>query len=311
LKGRRPSAQRRTKARRALSTPRAETRQSPGPAAERLQKALARAGLGSRREIEVWIRAGRLTVNGQVATLGRRVTAADRLQLDGRAIRQRPPTSESRVFVCHRSPGEPLQSGGSPAGADDGGTTDPAGHSGVRVASEAAAAGAFLERLPRRAGRRFITVSPMPRVDGGLELVTSDGDRAATLQRAMRQLTVEFSVRVHGVLNEQGLQQIQQGELDDGRTLHIISCTAAGGEGRNRWYALVTRGASGKDVRQVFERQGALVSRVLRTRLGSLLLDRHMARGRFRELTAEELRQLTAAGDPELAAAAGHRTPDP
>lgn len=153
----------------------------------------------------------------------------------------------------------------------------------------------MLARIPRRAGRRFIPVSPMPRVDGGLELVTSDGDLASRLQRSMRSLTSEFSVRVHGELSPQGLETIHQGVLDNGEKLHIERCEPAGGEGSNRWYLLVARGVSGKDVRQLFERQGALVSRILRTNLGSLALDRHLSRGRFRELSAAEVEDLLAA----------------
>lgn len=252
-------------------------------APERVQKALARAGLGSRREVESWIRAGRLTVNGLTAVLGQRISPVDQLRLDGRLIRQHLHTTSAAVFICHRSPGEPLRppEQGEAAGPD-------------------AAAASVVERLPRRAGRRFIAISPMPRADGGLELLTADGDRAVALQRAMRQLDVEFSVRIHGALSDQGLQRLAAGELDDGRTLQITQCSAAGGEGSNRWYSLVTRGASGKDVRQLFERQGALVSRVLRTRLGSLQLDRDMPRGRFRELSAEELQNLRAAAASEV-----------
>jgi 23S rRNA pseudouridine2605 synthase len=132
----------------------------------------------------------------------------------------------------------------------------------------------------------------MPRVDGGLELVTSDGDLASRLQRSMRNLTSEFSVRIHGELSEQGLDAILQGVLDTGEKLHVERCEAAGGEGSNRWYSLVARGASGKDVRQLFERQGALVSRILRTNLGPLALDRQLSRGRFREISADELQAL-------------------
>jgi len=135
----------------------------------------------------------------------------------------------------------------------------------------------------------------MPRVDGGLELVTSDGDLASRLQRSMRWLTGEFSVRVHGELSPVGVDSILQGNLDTGEKLEIERCEAAGGEGSNRWYSVVSRGASGKDIRQLFERQGALVSRVLRTRLGSLALDRLLSRGQFRELEPEELDALLAA----------------
>jgi 23S rRNA pseudouridine2605 synthase len=145
----------------------------------------------------------------------------------------------------------------------------------------------------------------MPRVDGGLELVTSDGDLAAKLQRSMRGLTTEFSVRIHGELSPKGLETIAEGALDNGEKLQIERCDAAGGEGSNRWYSLVARGASGKDVRQLFERQGALVSRVLRTQMGSLALDRHLSRGRFRELSSEELEALLATAEGGGAAEGG------
>jgi 23S rRNA pseudouridine2605 synthase len=212
-------------------------------------------------------------------------------------IRQRETGGAARVFLIHRSPGENLQQ---PVETDE--HVDQSAAS--EESSEEARGGAaqltgtpLLDRMPRRAGRRFIPVSPMPRVDGGLELATSDGDLASTLQRSMRRLTCEFSVRVHGELSPQGLETITRGELDNGQKLEIDRCEAAGGEGSNRWYSLVVRGASGKDVRQLFERQGALVSRVLRIQLGSLALDRLLSRGQFRELTDEELQALLATAE--------------
>jgi 23S rRNA pseudouridine2605 synthase len=257
--------------------PRATALPAAGRDAERLQKVLARAGVASRREVEAWIRAGRLTVNGELATLGARVTAADRIDLDGRLVRTREGGGGGRVFLCHRSPGEPL--------------TAAAGRAGPAAQPPRAA---LSERLPRRSGRRFIAISPLPRVDGGLELVSSDGELAARLQRAVHSLTSEFGVRVRGALTETQLQAIMGGALDSGAQLIVERCEAAGGEAANRWYTLVARGASGKQVRQLFERQGALVSRVLRTHLGPLALERSLARGQFRELTQEELAALLA-----------------
>ena len=249
---------------------------SRGATPERLQKMLARAGLASRREAEAWIRAGRLTVNGQVAELGARVAPHDQVRLDGRLVRARAAEAGARVFLCHRSPGEPLKT---PA--------LPAAESGAR-----APRAALLERLPRRAGRRFIAVSPMPRADGGLELVSSDGELAMRLQRAVHALRSEFGVRVRGELSAAQLEGIRAGALDSGARLAVERCEAAGGEAANRWYTLGVQGASGKQVRQLFERQGALVSRVLRTQLGAVRLERSLARGQFRALTREELRGL-------------------
>lgn len=246
---------------------------------ERLQKLLARAGLASRREAEEWIRAGRITVNGELATLGARAGPADDIRLDGRVVHQRTPVAADAVFICHRSPGENLRQPLA-AGAD----ADPAAHSSARQA--------LTDRLPRRAGRRFIAVSPMPRIDGGLELVTSDGELAARLQRSVRRLSSEFSVRVKGELSEEQIGRILAGVLDSGEALAVERCEPGGGEAANRWYALQVRGASGKDVRQLFERQGALVSRVLRTKLGPLTLERTLGRGRFRPVTPEEIAAL-------------------
>jgi 23S rRNA pseudouridine2605 synthase len=228
------------------------------PEAERVQKVLARAGLASRREAEAWIRAGRLTINGAVATLGARIAPGDQLRLDGRTVHARAPQG-AQVFLCHRSPGEPLIEPGRP---------------------------------PRRLGRRLIAVSPMPRADGGLELLSTDGELAARLQRAVHALASEFSVRVRGELSDTQIRGILAGELDSGAQLAVESCESAGGEAANRWYRITARGASGREMRQLLERQAVQVSRLLRTRLGPIVLERALGRGRSRELSQEELRAL-------------------
>lgn len=259
------------------------TADSSGP--ERLQKALARAGLGSRREIEGWIRAGRLTVNGALAALGTRIAAHDQVKLDGRPVR-RGASPSAQVFLLHRSTGEDLRE------AREGATVDP-----------------LVERLPKRSGRRYIAISPMPHMDGGLELVTSDGALAERLQRSVRALACEFSVRVHGEFGAEVLERILAGELDSGSRLQVVRCEAAGGEGSNRWYEVEAVGASGRDIRQLFERQGALVSRVLRTRLGSIRLGRELARGHFRRLDSAEVASLTEQPAATTAATAAAASP--
>lgn len=234
---------------------------------DRLQKVLAQAGLASRREAEEWIRAGRVTVNGTPATLGQRVLGRDEIKVDGRLLRRSRDPSKvalaSKVFLCHRSSGQSLEE-------------------------------SLLSRLPRRAGRRFLAVSPMPDVDGGLELVTVDGALAERLQRQVRRWRMEFLVRVRGELDESTLGRIQQGELDDGRRLavEVLEGREEQAEGANRWYRILLIGASGKEVRQLFERHGALVSRIQRTMLGPLALTRDLNRGQFRELSAEEAATL-------------------
>jgi 23S rRNA pseudouridine2605 synthase len=247
-----------------------------GPASERLQKYLAQRGLGSRRAIEEWIRAQRITVNGRIAELGLKVTPQDDIRLDGRQIRTRAAAS-SQVFVFNRSAGDPLQAAN--AARDAGGLRTP-----------------LIERLPKTAGRRFVAVSPMPGIDGGLELVTSDGALATRLQRAVHKLASEFSVRVKGLLGPDQLEGVKSGKLDRPARMIIetVTTSEADLEGSNRWYWVTARGASGKDIRQLFERQGALVSRVMRISMGSLALDKTLSRGQYRQLEDTEIEKLLA-----------------
>jgi 23S rRNA pseudouridine2605 synthase len=242
-----------------------------------VQKILARAGLASRREAEEWIRAGRISVNGEPATLGTRARGSDQLRLDGRLIHQAP-VSRSATWLCHRSPGENLL---------------PPREGGEEGAEQAEPErGAISQRLSRRVGRRYIPVSPMPRSDGGLEILTSDGELAARLQRAVRHLPVEFSVRVRGALTPVQIEAVLKGRLQGGEQLSITECEPGGGDGANRWCQVQGMGVNGRDLRMLVEQQGATVSRVLRVALGGLKLERTLARGQARQLTAAEIGAL-------------------
>jgi 23S rRNA pseudouridine2605 synthase len=240
-----------------------------------VQKIIARAGLASRREAEDWIRQGRVTINGEPATLGSRAAGNDQVKLDGRLIRQAS-TVRSATFLCHRSPGE-----------------------GLREPREGEERTALVDRLPSRSGKRYIAISPMPRIDGGLELLTSDGALATQLQRLVRRLPLGFSLRVRGELAPEQIAAILDGELDSGQHLTLLSCEPGGGEGANRWYQVLTRGANGRDLRALFERQGAVVSRVLRVQFGPLHLDRGLPRGHVRALDTEALAGLLGAAQAD------------
>jgi 23S rRNA pseudouridine2605 synthase len=243
-------------------------RSTPAGVAERLQKYLAQRGLGSRRVIEEWIRAQRISVNGRIAELGQKVTERDEIRLDGRSIKTRA-SAAAQVFIFNRSPGDPLKE------AD-----------GERSA--------LIDRLPKTAGRRFIAVSPMPGIDGGLELVTSDGALAEKLQRASHKLPCEFSVRVKAKLGPDQLAGVESGKIDRPTRMAIerVTSSEADLEGSNRWYAVIARGASGKDIRQLFERQGVLVSRILRVSMGAVKLDKTLSRGQFRQVEQDDIDAL-------------------
>jgi 23S rRNA pseudouridine2605 synthase len=236
--------------------------------AERIQKVLARAGVASRRQVEEWIRAGRLAVNGAPATLGAKLLPRDKVTLDGRPVRLREPESDTRVVIYHRSPAREISA------------ADPAEPLQI------------LDRLPKRAGRRWIPVSPLPPNDGGLELLTSDGDLAQSLMRRLATLRIVFSVRVRGALTEEQLTRLRSGIVDDETEVQIESIESAGGEGSNRWYTFTTRGGRGRDLRRLLGACGAELSRLMRIELGPVRMDRDLARERHRALTQAEMAQL-------------------
>ena len=243
---------------------------------ERIQKVLARAGVGSRREVEEWIRAGRLAINGTPAALGAQLRPRDKVTLDGRPVRLRAPESATRVMIYHRTPGKAL------------------------TPEEAGAVGQLFDKLPKRAGRRWVPVSPLPPNDGGLELLTSDGDLAQALMRKLAQLRVEFAVRIRGELSVEQLERVRSGGPGDGERLDIETLEPAGGEGANRWYTLVTRGGRARDLHRLFKDAGIELSRLMRVSLGPVTMDRSLARERSRALDPAETAQLYALAGLEL-----------
>ena len=193
---------------------------------------------------KTWIRAGRLTVNGQPATLGMRVVAADKVRLDGRLVRQRV-GSAIKVFLC----------------------TAP------RACEDARAAQAALPSTAAQGRRRFVAVSPCRPSTAGLELVSSDGEAAERLQRGVRRLGADFSVRVHGELSAEGqwsgcCRACSTMARTRGR---CKAARPAGGEGSNRWYTRASRWApAARRSGSCLNARGRMVSRVLRTRLGTV-----------------------------------------
>ncbi len=238
---------------------------------ERVQKLLASQGYGSRREIERWIRAGRLVINGALAVLGTLVDPADRISLDGRPLHLNRPAAGTEVCIMyHRATGESL---------------DPDADPPARLFAS----------LPKRAGRRWIFVSPMNPPDSGLELLTSDGDLASALMRRASTLGARFAVRVRGEISPEQLAQISAGHLDDGTELGLVTVEAAGGEGTNRWYEIALASPRATSVRRLCSLAGLEVSRSMRILYGPLALDPELPRGRHRELETNEVQSLRVA----------------
>ena len=255
--------------------------------AERLQKVLAGAGLASRRDAEAWIRAGRVTVNGQPAVIGQRVAATDRIAVDGRRLRLERAAPDNLVLIYHRPPGEALK----PATAAGG----------------AAAAATTYDRLPKLRGRRWLPLAPLAPTDGGLEVFTTDGGLRAAASRAAGRLGSAYAVRVSGEPTEALMAGLPAAALAAEPPFEIARLGAAGGEGRNRWFEFELKRGHGRDLRNLLSAAGLEVSRILRTRLGPVTMDRAISRGRHRELEAPERDALYAAVELAMPAARARR----
>lgn len=251
---------------------------------ERIQKVLAMRGIGSRRQVEAWIVAGRIKVNGKAAVPGQPVDERDDIRLDGRRLRlDRGKDAAHRGIIYHRPAQEDVRAG------------------------SAGALPSSLERLPKSPGQRWIPISPLAAHDGGLEIFITDGGLAAALTRRGLGIPTEYSVRVRGAFDESTIAQTLMTAAEAGATNgRIDEVAAAGGEGSNRWLKIRCAGLRPRDLKQLFEHCGLEANRILRTRFGPVAMDRALARGRSRALTAEELDALREAASP---AATGSRKP--
>ncbi|MGQ0428695.1 MAG: S4 domain-containing protein [Gammaproteobacteria bacterium] len=240
---------------------------------ERIQKVLAARGAGSRRQVEAWIAAGRITVNGKPAAKGQPVDERDDVRLDGRRLRLSRRGEEAPLGLAYHRPAQ----------------------EGVRASADAASPSS-LEKLPKSSGRRWIPVSPLATQDGGLELFVTDGRLAAALARRGHEIPCEYSVRLRGEFDEASIPLVLAVAEKDGATEgRVTELELAGGEGSNRWVQVSCIGLRPRDLKGLFERCGFEANRVLRTRFGPIAMDRALARGRSRALTAVELQALSNA----------------
>lgn len=240
------------------------------PAGERLQKVLAQAGVGSRREMEEWISAGRVSINGEIATLGMRVVEDDVVRVDQRIVRLKAPNeSLPRVLLYHKQEGEIVS------------RDDPEKRANV------------FDKLPKVRGMKWIAIGRLDFNTSGLLIFTSSGDLANRLMHPRFEVEREYAVRVQGSMTEDQMKQML-GEgivLEDG-PVKFEKLLDEGGEGYNHWYRLIMKEGRNRIVRRTFEALGLPVSRLMRVRFGIVNLPPRLKRGMLVELGAGEVNTI-------------------
>jgi 23S rRNA pseudouridine2605 synthase len=236
---------------------------------ERLQKVLANAGMGSRRQIEGWIVEGRVEVNGVAAELGQRVNPDDVIFVDGKRVARRLLEAPVREVIVYNKPEGELVT-----------RKDPEGRHTV------------FERMPKLKHGRWIPVGRLDINSSGLLLLTTDGELANQLMHPSRQVEREYAVRVMGEVTEAQLKDLTHGvELEDGPA-RFEEIVESGGEGINRWFHVVIMEGRQREVRRMWEAVGARVSRLKRVRYGSVILESALKVGRWRYLSEQEVNEL-------------------
>jgi 23S rRNA pseudouridine2605 synthase len=237
---------------------------------ERLHKLLAQSGIGSRREMEELIAAGRISINGETASVGQTASAGDRVKVNGKLVQLRFSDRLPRVILYHKPEGEIVS------------RNDPEHRPNVFTS------------MPRISAGRWVAVGRLDFNTSGLLLLTTSGDLANRLMHPRYQLVREYAVRILGELTEEVRRRLLDGiDLDDGPA-QFASFQEAGGEGANRWYRVSLHEGRNREVRRMFEAVGVVVSRLMRVRYGPFALPPGLKRGQVLELSEADVKKLLA-----------------
>jgi 23S rRNA pseudouridine2605 synthase len=249
---------------------------APDAESPKLQKVLAQSGVGSRRDLEQMIGDGRVSVNGEVAHVGQRVSWGDQVAIDGKPVRVRIAPLPTRVLAYHKPVGEVVT------------VDDPEGRPTV------------FRRLPRLLHGKWQSVGRLDINTEGLLLFTTSGELANRLMHPRFGIEREYAVRVLGTLTDEQRARVLAGVPIEGQTAAFLSCEDGGGEGANHWYRVKIAEGRNREVRRLFDAVGLAVSRLIRIRYGTVVLPRGLKRGAAVDLSADDvklLRVMTGLGE--------------
>lgn len=232
---------------------------------ERLQKVLSRAGIGSRREVESWMVAGRIKVNGELVKPGCKIVTTDRVELDDRHLDLSSATTVVRRVIVYNKPEGEVTT-----------RRDPDGRPTV------------FDHLPRLKDQRWISVGRLDINTTGLILFTTDGELANRLMHPSHEIDREYAVRVFGEVDEEMIPRLLEGVLLEDGMARFSDISAAGGEGINRWFHVTLLEGRNRIVRRLWESQGVRVSRLKRVRFGPIFLPSRLSVRRWEELEQKE-----------------------
>lgn len=232
----------------------------------RLQKALAASGVGSRREMEEWIRNGWVTVNGRVAQLGDKVLPEDQVLVKGSVVKLKWPDRLPRIILYYKQEGEIVS------------RDDPQGRISV------------FDRLPQAASSRWMAIGRLDVNTSGLLILTTSGELANRFAHPSFEVEREYAVRVLGELEMSQMRLLaSEGVMLEDGLARVERIYSQGGEGANKWYNVVLKEGRNREVRRIFEHFGLTVSRLVRTGFGPIGLPNRLKRGQFYELNAAEV----------------------
>jgi 23S rRNA pseudouridine2605 synthase len=248
---------------------------APEPDAPKLHKVLAQAGIGSRRDMEELILDGSITVNGEPAHIGQRISFGDQIKVKGKPVKLRIMPLPARIIAYHKPVGEIVTH------------DDPQNRPTV------------FRRLPRLQQGKWQSVGRLDINTEGLLLFTNSGELANQLMHPRFGVEREYAVRVLGVLEPEQKAQLLEGVMVEGQKCGFRSIEEGGGEGANHWYRVVITEGRNREVRKLFDVVGLTVSRLIRIRYGTVVLPHGLKRGVWVDLEEGDVRAIRrlASGD--------------